>query len=165
MMTDARMAQVWDLLVREAACLDERRWDDWLALMAPDIEYWIPAWDGHEPISDPANEMSLVYYESRQGLEDRVYRLKSRRSAASEPLARTCHYVTNLRCEFLDDGNCLAWANWQANNWRHGQTTTFWGRYEYLLKPTGQDGDWRIHKKKVLLMNDVVPTVLDVHLV
>jgi 3-phenylpropionate/cinnamic acid dioxygenase small subunit len=153
---DTYTAQMADLLVQEAACIDERRWEDWLALMAP---------DGHVPTSDPDNEMSLVYYDSRQGLEDRVFRLKSRRSAASEPMARTCHYVTNVRAQVQDDGSCRVWANWQANNWRHGRTTTFWGSYEYLVAPTGPAGEWRIRRKKVLLMNDVVPTVLDVHLV
>lgn len=162
---DAYTAQMTDLLVLEAACIDERRWEDWLDLMALDVEYWIPAWDGHAPTSDPDNEMSLVYYDSRQGLEDRVFRLKSRRSAASEPLARTCHYVTNVRAQVQDDGSCLVWANWQTNNWRHGRTTTFWGRYEYLVVPAGPVEEWRIRRKKVLLMNDVVPTVLDVHLV
>lgn len=158
------MEQVSQLLVLEAACIDERRWDDWLALMSPEIEYWMPAWDGCEVTSDPANEMSLIYYDSRQGLEDRIYRLRTGLSAASEPLARTCHYVANLRCEFGED-HCLAWANWQALNWRNGQTAMFWGRYEYLLVPSKDAAGWHIRKKKILLMNDIVPTVLDIHLV
>jgi len=31
---------------REALYLDERRWDDWLALYHDDAEFWVPAWRG-----------------------------------------------------------------------------------------------------------------------
>ena len=33
-----------ELIEREAALIDERRWDEWLALFTPDCEYWMPAW-------------------------------------------------------------------------------------------------------------------------
>ena len=34
--------QVEQFLYREARLLDHERWDDWLALMAEDIHYWMP---------------------------------------------------------------------------------------------------------------------------
>ena len=33
-----------ELVHREAAYLDEQKWDDWLALYTEDCEYWMPAW-------------------------------------------------------------------------------------------------------------------------
>ncbi len=58
------------LLYEEAASLDERRWDDWLALFEPDAEYWIPAWDSEdEHTRDPRSEVSLMYYPDLTGLE------------------------------------------------------------------------------------------------
>ena len=39
------LAQVTDCLLEEAACLDERRWDDWLAMYEDDCLFWLPAWD------------------------------------------------------------------------------------------------------------------------
>jgi len=30
-------------LYREARYLDERQWEQWLELYAPDVEYWMPA--------------------------------------------------------------------------------------------------------------------------
>jgi len=39
------------LLYREAEYVDERRWDEWLALFDPQAEYWIP---GIQKMSTPA---------------------------------------------------------------------------------------------------------------
>ena len=64
-----------DLLTREAVYLDERRWDEWLALYTEDCEYWVPTWVSEEELaSDPQTELSHIYYANRRGLEDRIAR-------------------------------------------------------------------------------------------
>jgi len=86
-----------DLIVREAVYLDERRWDDWLALFTEDCEYWVPTWRTEEALtSDPQAEISHIYYANRAGLEDRIVRIRSGRSPASVPLRRTTHVVGNF---------------------------------------------------------------------
>ena len=32
-------------LYREARHLDDREWDEWLAMYAEDCPFWMPAWD------------------------------------------------------------------------------------------------------------------------
>jgi 3-phenylpropionate/cinnamic acid dioxygenase small subunit len=165
-MFDIRETQIAQLLVREAALIDTRQWDDWLALMAPDVEYWIPAWDSEmHTTNDPNNELSLMYYNSRQGLEDRVFRIRSGKSLASTPMARTCHFVSNIRCAFQPDGSCQVDANWQVNSWRHEATTSFYGFYHYLLVPEADSNRWQIKKKKIIVLNALIPTMLDIYLV
>jgi 3-phenylpropionate/cinnamic acid dioxygenase small subunit len=34
--------EIAEFLYREAELLDERRYDDWLALLSDDIRYWMP---------------------------------------------------------------------------------------------------------------------------
>jgi 3-phenylpropionate/cinnamic acid dioxygenase small subunit len=161
-MSESLLASVSSLLVAEASAVDEKRWDDWLALFTEDVEYWVPAWDSEdEQTKDPDREISFIYYNSRSGLEDRVFRLQLNQSSASIPLPRTCHLVTNIRAQPLGDGSCEAWANWQAHSYRLERTTTFYGFYEYLLRPN--HAGWLIAKKKVVVLNDVIPTVLDVY--
>eukprot|EP01136_Pigoraptor_vietnamica_P002355 Opistho-1_new@30219 len=93
---------VQDLIAREAQALDDKNWDAWLGLFTEDVEYWVPAWDSeHVLTSDPQGEMSLIYYSNRSGLEDRVFRLRTERSAASVPLPRTCHMTSNV---LIDQG-------------------------------------------------------------
>ena len=73
-----------DLLYREALFLDTQRWDEWLDLYTSDCEYWVPAWkSAHQVTEDPKREISLIYYASRAGLEDRVWRVRSGRSVAA----------------------------------------------------------------------------------
>lgn len=164
-MTDPRESQVVRLLMREAEMVDTRRWDEWLELMTQDVEYWIPAWNSEiELTSDPDNELSLIYYNSRAGLEDRVRRIKSGRSVASTPMPRTCHFVTNIRTDFRADGTCAVDANWQVHSYRDERTTTSYGFYHYLLVPAASDG-WRIRKKKIIVLNSLISTVLDIYLV
>lgn len=162
MNNDARARSVADLLSLEATLLDERRWDEWLALFCEDVEYWVPAWDSEtEPTSDPETELSLIYYPGRFGLEDRVYRIRSGHSSASTPPPRTCHLVTNVLPTFQDDGSCIVTASWSTHVYRFKQTSTFYGSYRYLLLPDG-DG-WRIRKKRILVMNDAVSIPLDIN--
>ena len=82
-MNDITLQEATELLYREAYFLDSQAWDEWLALFLEDCEYWAPAWKSeHEPTSDPKAEVSLIYYASRAGLEDRVWRVRSGRSVA-----------------------------------------------------------------------------------
>jgi 3-phenylpropionate/cinnamic acid dioxygenase small subunit len=161
-MPDTLLTSVTDLLFAEAAALDEKRWDDWLTLFAEDVEYWIPAWDSeHEQTSDPNTEISFIYYKGRSGLEDRIFRLRLNQSSASIPLPRTCHQVTNIRARLQPGGNCEVKANWQTHSYRLQKSTSFFGFYDYVLTPKEQG--WLIAKKKITVLNDVIPTVLDIY--
>lgn len=155
-------ASVTDLLAREAEHLDARQWDAWLALYEEAAEYWIPAWDSeHELTQDPQSEMSLMYYSGRAGLEDRVFRLRTGRSAASTPLPRTCHMTSHIQIASHDDGTLAVKTKWVTHLFRSGQSNHFFGHSEYLLAP--HEGDWRIRKKKTVVLNDLISTVLDIY--
>ena len=157
-----RTLSVHEVLAREATLLDDRRWDEWLDLFAPDVEYWVPAWDSEtEHTQDPNSELSLVYYAGRFGLEDRVYRIRGGFSSASTPPARTCHLVTGILCDFQPDGGWVVTANWSAHIYRFSETHTFYGRYRYELQPRGDS--WVIRKKRILVLNDAVPTAMDIY--
>jgi 3-phenylpropionate/cinnamic acid dioxygenase small subunit len=154
--------RIIDLLYREAAALDEQRWDDWLALFLPDCEYWVPAWkEAHEPTADPQREVSLIYYASRAGLEDRVWRVRSGRSVASRPLPRTQHAFSNIRIEPAGEGAWIARANWTVHAWllKSRELQVLFGRSEYRL--VEHEGDLRIARRKSLLLNDLMPAMLD----
>lgn len=154
--------QVHDLLHEEAASLDEQRWDDWLSLWTADCEYWIPAWKGdHEPTSDPAAEVSLIYYDSRARLEERIARIRTGLSAASTPLPRTLHLVSNVRVGEPGPQGVRVHTHWQVHAWQNRATDTLYGRSEYLLVQDA--GCWRIRRRKAVVLNDVIRGVMDVY--
>ena len=88
---------VRDFLYREARYLDDKQWDQWLELYAPDAEFWMPAWDDADQlVENPQTEISLIWYGNRSGLEDRVFRIRTERSSATIPDTRTSHNINNI---------------------------------------------------------------------
>jgi 3-phenylpropionate/cinnamic acid dioxygenase small subunit len=152
-----------ELLYREAHFLDERRWDDWLALYHEQAEFWVPAWkDEDEATSDPENEISLIYISSRVQLEERISRVRSGRSAASSPLPRTAHVVSNVMVEPDEpDGTLTVRSIATAHNFdvKRREQHVFFSRCEHRLQR--DDGEWRIRQKKLVLLNDYIPMVVD----
>lgn len=83
-------AEAESLLFHEARLLDERRFEDWLAMFADDCLYWLPIVDG-----DPATEPSLIY-DDRARMGERVFRLLQTRAPAQDPPSRTQHNISNV---------------------------------------------------------------------
>jgi 3-phenylpropionate/cinnamic acid dioxygenase small subunit len=155
-------ADAEDLLYREAALLDEGAWDDWLALYTEDAVFWMPAWrDELTPTSDPDRELSLIYYEGRRGLEDRVVRARSGQSVASHPRPRCLHMISNVRLieSMGDTAEIASVFTVLLHDVRAERTHQFFGRYRHNLRR--EAGIWRIARKHILLLNDTIPTVVD----
>lgn len=152
------------LLYREGLYLDQRKWDQWLGLYTADAEYWVPAWRNEdELVQDPDTEVSMIYHASRVSLEERVLRIRSNKSVTTRPLPRTTHFVSNLLVEKEADGGAAieATASWSVHLFhpRTARQDILFGHYEYGLVQQG--GSWRIGRKKIVLMNDRIPTLID----
>jgi 3-phenylpropionate/cinnamic acid dioxygenase small subunit len=156
-----------DLLHREGHYLDAQRWDDWLALYCEDAEFWMPAWkDEHALTDSPGAEVSLIYYSARAGLEDRVWRVRSGLSVASLTLPRTAHAISGVTLEGLTPEGALELRSaWTCHVYDVKRATqhVFFGRYEHRLR--SESGNWRIAAKKIVLMNDRIPTMIDFYCV
>ena len=89
---------VRQFLYREARFLDDKDWETWLTLYAPDVEFWMPSWDDDDQLTtDPQTEISLIWYGDKGGLQDRVFRIKTERSSATSlPEPRTSHNLANV---------------------------------------------------------------------
>lgn len=149
-------------LFREARLLDDREWDEWLTCYAPDVTYWMPAWDDDDAITeDPHSQISLIFYPDRDGLEDRIFRIKTERSGASTPEPRTSHNVTNVEVVAERDGEVDVRYNFHTLNHRYKVTDQFFGTMFVTLR---KDGDnIMISKKKIILKNDYIRQVIDVY--
>ena len=154
-----------ELLHREALCLDEQRWDDWLDLCTEDVAFWAPAWKSeHEPTEDPRREISLLYLSPRARLAERIARLRSGRSAASIVLPRTAHAISNVLVEGAGDAaaevRCLCITHLYDPK-RRSESRTI-ARYRHRLVRSG-DG-WRIRAKTVIVLNDNLPAKLEFYM-
>lgn len=155
-------SRLLDFVYREARLLDDRQWDEWLACYSPKAQFWMPAWDDNDQlVEDPQSHISLVYYPNREGLEDRVFRIKTERSSASMPEPRTSHFIANL--EVLSDDGSTAHLrfNWQTLSHRYKSTDVFFGTSFYTLDLSGEQP--LITYKKVVLKNDYIHQVIDIY--
>lgn len=154
---------ICSFLYREARHLDDRQWDEWLELYAPDVEYWMPAWDDDDRLTeDPHSQISLIYYPNRDGLEDRVFRIKTERSSASMPEPRTSHMLANVEV-LADRGDAVdVRYNFHTLSHRYKTTDHYFGTAFVTLRKSG-DETLRIARKKIVLKNDYIRQVVDIY--
>ncbi|PXX94617.1 benzoate 1,2-dioxygenase small subunit [Halomonas sp. LBP4] len=149
-------------LYREARLLDDRQWDEWLACYRQDAEFWMPAWDDDDQLTrDPQSEISLIYYPNREGLEDRVYRIKTERSGASTPEPRTTHQISNIEVLKEAGDEVELRFNWHTLSHRYKKTDGYFGSAFYTLDVSGETP--LIANKKVVLNNDYIHQVIDIY--
>lgn len=98
---DAATAYEIDLfLKREARLLDTERYDDWLAMLADDIHYWMPAVESRRR----ANNGGATHLPGRMAffddymehLQKRVSRFKQPTAWAEDPPTRHTHVISNI---------------------------------------------------------------------
>ncbi|MGK4217471.1 benzoate 1,2-dioxygenase small subunit [Kocuria indica] len=152
-------------LYKEARLLDDRRFDEWIECYHPDSQYWMPAWDDNgELTEDPQREISLIYYDNRGGIEDRVFRIKTDRSSATSlPEPRTGHNITDVEILETNGSELKVRFNWFTLYYRYNTTDTYFGYSLYTLDMSGDDPI--IMDKKVVLKNDYIHHVVDIYMI
>ena len=153
--------EVERFLYHEAALLDERRYEEWIDLMANDIHYFMPIrknikfgdWE-HEN-SDPSSEISW-FDEGKEVLEGRVRQLLTGVHWAEEPVSRIRHIVSNIRILGVDDDtitvsdNFLVWHNRLLE-----EVNLFVGRRDHVLRRDPETG-FKVAKRSILLDQNVL---------
>lgn len=150
-------------LYAEARALDDRDWDTWLSFYHDDVVFWMPAWDDYDTLTeDPQNEISLIWYGDKGGIEDRVFRIKTDRSSATSlPEPRTSHNISNIEIVSEADGELKVRFNWLTLSYRYQNTDQHWGTSHYTIDTSGPKP--LIRNKKVVLKNDCIHHVVDVY--
>jgi 3-phenylpropionate/cinnamic acid dioxygenase small subunit len=152
------LLRVEALLYREARLLDERRFDEWLDLFTSDASYWLPIEVGGGP-----GEPSLIS-DTRQGMEERVFRLTRTLAHAQNPPSRTQHDVTNVEVEEESGGGVVVRCNLTVHEMREGDVfhvglarpRLFAARCRYVLA-AASGGGWLIKEKRCELLDRDCP--------
>ncbi len=157
--------EVAEFLYREAELLDERRYDDWLGLLADDIRYWMPM-RRNVKFGEEEREFTRVgqdiawFDEGKDTLVRRVRQIQTGIHWAEEPVSRISHLVTNVqlveatpsaaeprevttRCRFLVYRNRV-----------ETETDILVGKREDVLRREGEE--WRIARRTILLDQNVL---------
>jgi 3-phenylpropionate/cinnamic acid dioxygenase small subunit len=144
-MTDPR-----DFIAEEAALLDARRFDDWLALFAEDGHYWVPLLGAAQ--ADPFSHNSIAY-EDRLLLQLRVNRLKNPRAHSQHPASHCQHVLQRsaVESEDAEAGEIALRTPFIYVEARGEDQVMLAGSYRHLLRRTPVG--WAIRQKRVDLLN------------
>jgi 3-phenylpropionate/cinnamic acid dioxygenase small subunit len=159
--------EIEEFLYREADLLDERRYEDWLALIADDVRYWMPM-RRNVKVGEAEREFTRAgqdinwFDEGKETLTRRVKQILTGMHWAEEPVSRISHMVSNVRllevnpsaaeprevtvrCRFLIYRNRV-----------ETETDILVGKREDLLRRI--EGDWQIARRKIVLDQNVLLT-------
>ena len=157
--------EVEEFLYREAELLDERRFEEWLALFTEDAHYWMPM-RRNVPRDEPEREFTRSgadvnwFDEGKDTLTRRVRQILTGIHWAEEPPSRTCHVVANVQIlgatpagptpdEVTVKSRFVVYRNRVET-----ETDFLVGKREDLLRRV--DGGWRIARRKIVLDQNVL---------
>ena len=161
--------KIEEFLYHEAELLDERRYEDWLSLIAPDIRYWMPM-RRNVKVGEEAREFTRAdhdinwFDEGRETLERRVRQILTGIHWAEEPVSRITHIVSNV--QLLEASPSLADAVEVLVKCRfliyrnrvETETDILVGKREDRLRRAQSAAGWQIAHRKIILDQNVLLT-------
>ena len=141
--------RVTDFIYLESRLLDERRFEDWLALYDEDGIYWVPSQVGQ---ASPFDDVS-IFYDDKELMRTRVERLNHPRIHIDDPQTRSVRSVSNIEIECAepgDDYEIRVRAVLCAIIYFQRQQYVYGGRCEYQLRDRNK---LSIVSKRVNLVN------------
>jgi 3-phenylpropionate/cinnamic acid dioxygenase small subunit len=158
--------EIEEFFFREADLLDERRFADWLDLLADDIVYFMPirrnvAFGEHEAHENTRQGEGISWFdEDKWTLGKRVEQIMTGFHYAEEPLSRVSHLITNVRLtgadpDFENATEVTATSRFLVyqNRVEH-DTSTFVGRRLDRLRRVGES--WQITRREILLEQNIL---------
>jgi 3-phenylpropionate/cinnamic acid dioxygenase small subunit len=154
-------AEVSEFLYREADLLDERRYTEWLDLLADDYQYTVPlrlnvAYGETDAREETRAGRDICWFdEDKSTAELRVQQLLTGVHWAEEPVSRVSHMVTNVRLDAVQlpevEVSCrfLVYRNRVAD-----ETDFLVGRRRDRLRRTGDS--WQVVRRELLLDQSVL---------
>ena len=171
-MDDGIVREIERFLYRELRLLDERRFHEWLELLAGDIRYWMVARSNRYPrsskaiaILDPSRYVEedvggddelAILDETRETLAARVARLDTGMAWAEDPPSRTRHFLGNIEVEPGDaPAEYKVYANFIVYRSRAETEEDFYvGARRDILRRVA--GGWQIARRKLTLDQNVL---------
>ena len=151
-MTDIKnfdIPKIEEFLFEESRLLDERHFDDWLALFADTGWYWVPI---SPKQGSPFDTVSIIY-DDRKLLETRVRRLNNDNIHAETPPSLTSRIVGNVVLDNFDikSGSYEVSSRFQLVESRGDRQRIFAGTMLHSL--ISDNSEIRIQGKRVNLVN------------
>ncbi|HEY9066061.1 MAG TPA: aromatic-ring-hydroxylating dioxygenase subunit beta [Burkholderiaceae bacterium] len=140
------------LVIHEARLLDERRYDEWLALFADDGRYWVPLQGAAQAEGAAHNALAD---EDRLLLALRIERLKNPRAHSQHPASRGQHVLQASTVALDEPERCELRTPFVYIESRGERQLVLAGACTHRLVKIGDA--WRIRLKRVDLLDAGMP--------
>lgn len=155
--------EVEEFLFDEAALLDDGHFDEWLALFAPDIRYFVPVRttrSARERDKEFSGTAELAHFDDDyEGLKTRIRRLATGFAWAEDPPSRTRHFVSNIRLRALENDEFEVTSNTLVYRSRlERQVDMFSGKRVDRLRRSGGGRKFEIAARTVYLDHTLILT-------
>ncbi|MDO5947040.1 MULTISPECIES: 3-phenylpropionate/cinnamic acid dioxygenase subunit beta [Burkholderia cepacia complex] len=151
--------RIEQFLYREARLLDCERWQDWLALMTPDIHYWMPSIENRrraDKLGAYAPGRGAYFDDNHLDLERRVARFMQPSAWAEDPPTRHVHVISNVEASHaLDAGEYLVqsvFVNYRSRG--ESDNDLLLGRREDVLREV--EGELRIARRTIIITQSLL---------
>jgi len=158
---------VEEFLYREAELLDSRRFDDWLDMLAEDLDYHMPIrrnvkYGTHAQAENTRQGSDISWFdEDKWTLRKRVEQIQTGVHWAEEPLSRVCHQVGNVlvgQVRDMADGSREVDVGCRFliyQNRVEYETHFFVGKRNDVLRRTAS-GKWELRRREIILDQNVL---------
>jgi 3-phenylpropionate/cinnamic acid dioxygenase small subunit len=148
-------------LYHEAELLDERRYDEWLELLADDIRYYMPMRRnvkfGHWEQENTSEDSEISWFdEGKSTLVGRVRQINTGLHWAEEPVSRVCHMVSNVQVLEVQPDQVRVKSRFLVyRNRLQDETDFFVGKRDDILRRDPETG-WKIARRTIILDQNVL---------
>ena len=151
--------EVEQFLYHEARLLDERKFDDWLALLTDDIHYWMPirrTTTAREIDDEFTKPGAMAFFDDdKKYLEIRVKKMAAGNAWSEDPPSRTRHFVTNIRIVDIQGDDITIEANFHLYRTRLDSDEDSWiGHRKDVLRRV--DGNFMLARRHIFLEQTLI---------
>lgn len=155
------LESVSEFLYREADLLDERRYTEWLDMLAEDYQYSVPlrmnvAYGETDAREETRAGREILWFdEGKETMSLRVDQLNTGLHWAEEPVSRVSHLVTNIRLDAVELPEVSVSCRFLVYRNRVADETDFLvGRRKDRLRQVGDS--WEVVRRELLLDQSVL---------
>ena len=153
--------EIEQFLYNEAELLDERRFSEWIDLIADDMHYHMPIrrnvkfGEHYRENSDSDSEISW-FDEGKETLAGRVRQINTGIHWCEEPFSRVRHLVSNIQVDSVDGDEVHVRSRFIVyTNRLADEVNLFVGKREDVLR-RDPDTQWKIAKRTIILDQNVL---------
>jgi 3-phenylpropionate/cinnamic acid dioxygenase small subunit len=145
----------------EAELIDDRRYAEWLELLAEDLHYWMPVRTARLPREEgrefEGNAGAAHFDDDKSQMRQRIRKLQTGRAWSEVPNSRTRHLVANVRVRSVGDGEYDVKSNFFVYRTRseHYQDSFAGERVDLLREATTELG-FVVARRRVIIDQTII---------